>query len=65
MNLRRVTSGERYRVNSGERQRPSGAGALKAVERVELTTLRKEVRILRMERDLLKKATAFVAKENA
>jgi transposase len=40
-------------------------GALTTAEKQELTQLRKEVRVLRMERDLLKKATAFFAKENS
>lgn len=44
---------------------PSGLGALKAAEREELTTLRKEVRALRMERDFLKKAAAFFASQSA
>ena len=39
-------------------------GALSTVEREELTRLRRNVRILTMERDLLKKATAFFAREN-
>ena len=38
-------------------------GALTSDERTELTQLRREVRTLRMERDILKKATAFFAKE--
>jgi len=33
-------------------------------ERAELTRLREEVRVLRMERDFLKKAAAFFAKES-
>jgi transposase len=41
------------------------ASALTTDERVELAGLRREVRTLRMERDILKKATAFFAKENA
>ena len=40
-------------------------GALTSAEREELGHLRREVRTLRMERDILKKATAFFAKENA
>ena len=40
-------------------------GALTTDEREEFTRLRQEVRTLRMERDILKKATAFFAKENA
>lgn len=38
---------------------------LKSAEREELTLLRKENRVLKMERDLLKEATAFFARENA
>ena len=41
------------------------AGALTTAEREELGQLRREVRTLRMERDILKKATAFFAKEKA
>lgn len=40
------------------------AGALTTAEREELGRLRRENRTLRMERDILKKATAFFAKEN-
>jgi transposase len=46
--------------------RGSGAaGPLTTEERAELSRLRKENRDLRMERDLLKKATAFFAKHGA
>jgi transposase-like protein len=38
-------------------------GALTTEEREEITQLRREVRTLRMERDILKKAPAFFAKE--
>jgi len=43
-------------------QRPSGA--LTTEEREELVRLRRDVKTLRMERDILKKATAFFAKES-
>ncbi len=39
-------------------------GALTTEERAELAQLRRENRTLRMEREILKKATAFFAKEN-
>jgi transposase-like protein len=39
-------------------------GALTTAEREELGRLRRENRTLRMERDILKKATAFFAREN-
>ena len=41
-----------------------GPGALTTDEREEFTRLHREVRTLRMERDILKKATAFFAKES-
>jgi transposase-like protein len=40
------------------------AGALTTAERTELTDLRRRVKTLEMERDILKKATAFFAKES-
>ena len=40
-------------------------GGLTTVEREELTRLRKENRELRLERDVLKKAAAFFAKESS
>jgi transposase len=39
-------------------------GALTTAERQELAQLRRDNRRLRMERDILKKATAFFAKES-
>lgn len=41
------------------------SGALTTVEREELIRLRKENRELRLERDVLKRAAVFFAKENA
>lgn len=41
------------------------AGALSSAEREELRTLRREARQLRMERDFLKKAAAFFAKDSS
>ena len=40
-------------------------GVLTTAEKEELVQLRREVRQLRMEREILKKAAAFFAKENA
>ena len=42
-----------------------GEGALTTAERGELAKLRRENARLRMERDILKKATAFFAKESS
>ena len=50
---------KQYEIDHGE----GPAGALTTAEKEELRRLRREVRTLRMEREVLKKATAFVAKE--
>lgn len=41
-----------------------GTGGLTTAERAELAALRREARQLRMEREILKKAAAFFAKES-
>jgi transposase len=52
---------EQARADQGK----SSRGTLTSEEKEELTRLRKEVRELRLEREILKKAAAFFAKENA
>lgn len=52
---------EQERADRGQSKKP---GAMNTAEREELNSLRKEVRTLRMEREILKKAAAFFAKEN-
>jgi transposase len=51
---------QQFDIDHGE----GGAGALTTEEKEELRRLRREVRTLRMEREILKKATAFFAKES-
>ena len=48
-----------------ERARREKEGGLSADERQELIRLRKETKRLQMEREILKKAAAFFAKENS
>jgi transposase len=52
-----------HEADGGQSKEP--AGALSTAEREELVRLRKEVRHLEMERDFLKKAAAFFAKETS
>ena len=51
-------------VRRAEADRTKGRTGLTTIEREELTRLRKELRIVTEERDILKKATAFFAKQN-
>jgi transposase len=51
-------------VEQARADRSQGKTGLTAAERDELTRLRKDVRELRMERDVLKKAAAFFAKDH-
>ena len=50
-------------VKHARADRSHGKTGLTTEERAELAKLRKEVRALRIERDILKKAAAFFAKE--
>jgi len=51
-------------VKHARADRSKGKTGLTTEERAELVKLRREIRELRMERDLLKKAAAFFAKES-
>jgi transposase len=51
-------------VGQARADRSHGRTGLTTAEREELARLRKEVRELKMERDILKKAAAFFAKES-
>ena len=51
-------------VNRARADRTQGRTGLTTSEREELTRLRKENRILQEEREILKKATAFFAKQS-
>jgi transposase len=50
-------------VKQARADRDGGKSGLTTDERAELASLRKQVRELRVERDILKKAAAFFAKE--
>jgi transposase len=52
-------------VRQARADRTKGKTGLTTEERTELSGLRKEVRELRMERDILKKAAAFFARNQA
>jgi transposase len=58
-----TASALRVWVERARADRTKGKTGLTTEERAELATLRKEVRELRMEREILKKAAAFFAKE--
>ena len=51
-------------VKQARADRSQGKTGLTSAEREELSRLRKENRVLKMERDILKKAAAFFAKES-
>jgi transposase len=51
-------------VRRARADRSGGKTGLTSDERAELAALRKEVRVLKQERDILGKAVAFFAKEN-
>ena len=51
-------------VERARADRSGGKTGLTTAEREELTRLRKEVRVLTEEREILKKAAAFFAKQN-
>jgi transposase-like protein len=56
---------QKWVQNHRSREDREAVGGLSETERSELGNLRREVKRLRVEREILKKATAFFAKENA
>ena len=64
LDLDLTASALRTWVERARADRTNGKTGLTTAEREELSRLRKECRELRMERDILKKAAAFFAKES-
>ena len=60
-----VTSALSGWVKQARANRSKGKTGLTTEERAEFAAMRKELRVVKMERDILKKAVAFFAKENA
>ena len=56
---------QKWVQNHRSREDREASGGLSETERSELGSLRREVKRLRIEREILKKATVFFAKENA
>lgn len=61
----KVNTLQRWVLNHHKQEEREAVGGLSETERSELGNLRREVKHLRMEREILKKATAFFVKENA
>jgi transposase len=60
-----ASSLSRWVTQAGVDTRQDPDGPLTSEERAELARARREIRVLRQERDFLKKAAAFFAKENS
>ncbi len=60
-----TASALRIWVQRARADRSGGKTGLTSEERAEYAAMRKELRVVRMERDILKKAVAFFAKESA
>ena len=64
LDLTESTLGEWVKKAQGQSASKNSSGPLQLSERAELEKLRDDVKTLRMERDFLKKAAAFFAKES-